>query len=101
MQHAVQYVVAEGTDRAVDMRRLAAAVAIGACQEMPAIEAAAMRRAMALSMVRLKRPGRKTAGHQIADGFDFAAHKIPPVIAPSDTSAAKRGKRFAADALRC
>src|SRR5690606_33290055 len=78
VQHAVDQVVADRRDGAVDMALLAAHPAIGAGQFRPAIRAVALGLVRRLARPRLGGAGEHAARHRIADAFDSAhAHLLP------------------------
>jgi hypothetical protein len=67
-------VVPEGAERAVDMRRLPAGMAIGAGQSRAAIEAGALASLMRLAGGRLDRAG----GHGAGDGLANCLYPFDP-----------------------
>ena len=82
MEYAVEQVVEEGAKRAVDVRRLAASVAMAADQLRSAIEASAlMRMPSALARSGLDRDGGKHCRRQIAQALRNVVHAV--LLTPS------------------
>ena len=69
MEHAVQQIVAEAAQRAVDMTLLPALAAIGAGQRRAAIEAGALAFVDALARLGLDRAGDHAAGDRLAQSL--------------------------------
>src|SRR5436190_3521794 len=79
MKNAVKEIMEEGGQCAVNMRMLAAGVAIIADQRRPAVEAVALIRMTVrgrLASIGLNRATKNAAGHRIADRFEFT-HRLP------------------------